>query len=87
MSNGNGHLSHVQQKMLAVLSDGLPHHRSELHACLWDDQGPIGNIKPHLNMIRKVLRPKGEDIVCIFLHRRICYRHIRLLASATDGKV
>ena len=71
----------TQQAMLDVLADGLPHTREELHACLPDELGPLGNIRRHLVAIRKVLRPKGHDIVCERVRRRSHYRHVRLLGS------
>lgn len=70
----------TQRRMLRVLADGLPHRREELHACLVDDLGALSNIQPHLSDIRKTLRPRGEDIVCEIVSRRICYRHVRLIA-------
>ena len=76
----------TQRAMLTVLADGLDHTRQELHACLPDSLGPLTNIKAHLCNLRKHLRPMGQDIVCVLVNRRICYRHVRLLASAYDGK-
>lgn len=71
----------VQQCMLSILADGLPHTRAELHACLSDELGPLRNICVHLSRIRKVLRPAGQDIVCELYRRTICYRHVYLLAQ------
>ena len=70
----------TQRRMLRVLADGLPHSRAELHACLWDERGPLSNIKTHLFKIRKVLSLRGEDIVCVLHRRTVHYRHVRLLA-------
>lgn len=79
-------LTNVQKKMLAILSDGLPHSRQELHACLSDDMGPLSNIQSHISGIRKVLRPKGQDILCEIFNRTVHYRQVRLLASAINGR-
>lgn len=76
----------VKERMLRLLSDGLPHTRQELHSCLNDDLGALSNIRAHISSIRQTLRRRGEDIVCELVTRRICYRHIRLLASAYDGR-
>ena len=70
--------------MLALLADGRPHTRAELHSCLFDTYGPLTNIKAHLTAIRKQLRPMGMEVVCEVVNRRICYRQIRLLPPA-DG--
>lgn len=71
----------TQKKLLAVLADGLPHSREELHACLWDEAGPLSNIQVHLSTIRKQLRLKGQDIVCEICHRAIHYRHVKLIST------
>ena len=75
----------TQAKMLAVLADGQPHTRAELHACLVDELGPGSNIRPHLSAIRKKLRPIGQDIICEAVNYKYFYRHIRLLAPVKSG--
>lgn len=69
----------VQLRMLSVLSDGMPHLRTELHKCLWDEQSHISAIRDPISRIRKKIRPLGQDIVCEYVDRQICYRHIVLL--------
>jgi DNA-binding response OmpR family regulator len=78
-------LTPVQSRMLGVLADGRPHTREELRACLWDEQGPVTNIQPHLTAIRKELRRQGEDILCVIVSRRICYRYVRLIPSPAQS--
>jgi len=72
----------TQRRMLALLADGRPHTRRELHALLWDEQGRLSNIQPHLTHIREHIRPKGEEIICEIRNRQICYRRVRLLGAA-----
>lgn len=74
--NGDGLT--VPQRMLKLLSDGKFHTAQELHGCLHDDMGPLENINAHITNIRKVLRPKGEDIyyrekggVSWYMHGRV----------------
>lgn len=75
----------TEKRMLAVLADGLPHTRQELHACLVDDMGALSNIRPHLTAIRRTLRAAGEDVVCE-LRSGIFYRHVKLLnGNGTNG--
>lgn len=76
----------TQQAMLKVLSDGMPHTREELHACLPDNLGALSNIRAHIANIRKALRPIGQDVVCELFRGTIHYRQIRLLASPYDGR-
>ncbi len=75
----------TQLRMLAILADGLPHTREELHACISDDLAPLSAIRSHISLMRKKLRPKGEDVICELSWRRIHYRHVRLLGSANTG--
>lgn len=70
----------TQQRILDVLSDGLPHTPEELHGCLDDELGDIENIRPHLTAIRKQIRPFGADILCVIHNRTAHYQHVRLLA-------
>lgn len=76
----------TQAKMLKVLSDGLPHPVSELQECLYDDRGIAHNVNAHLTAIRKLLRPRGEDIICQHINHSHRYRHVRLLHSPSDGQ-
>lgn len=89
-TNGNGNgkklRTTVAERILALLADGQPHTNKEVHGCLYDELGPVRNVRAHITNLRKILRPKGEDIVCEFYKMRYCYRHIRLLASACDGR-
>ena len=75
----------VGERMLKILSDGYPHTRQELHTCLDDELGALGNIKIHISILRKTLRPQGEDIVCEWGNKAITYRHIRMIGSAYSG--
>ena len=76
----------TQLAMLRVLADGCSHTREELHDCLPDELGALQNIQRHIAAIRKVLRPRGQDIVCELARGTIHYRHVRLLASAVNGR-
>ena len=71
----------VQSRMLAILRDGLPHTRQELHACLYDDCGAMSNIRCHLTLLRRVLRPKGRDILIEWINRRMHYRLVKLIRT------
>ena len=81
---GNG-FSPTQRKILAILSDGLPHKLDELTACMDSLTNPR-TLHSHLATIRIHLRPQGEDIICQFIQRQRQYRHVRLLHSSNDGK-
>ena len=71
----------VQRKMMAVLQDGNLHRPDELQACLWDDQGPVKNITPHLVAIRKVINPSGLEIICQHINHSHRYRLVRIVTA------
>ena len=75
-----------ERAILDVLADGLSHHRSQLIECLPEETGTLAKVHFHLSLIRRRLRPIGQDIICELVGQRHCYRHIRLLASSHDGK-
>ena len=77
----------TQQRILALLSDGKAHRHEEIRQCLPDELGDRHNIAAHLTAIRKVLRPRGEDIACQHIAREHYYIHVRLLHSPYDGQV
>lgn len=72
----------TQLRLLAVLNDGLPHSRRELCNCVPNDMTSWATIKVHLSNIRKKIRPRGEDVLCVVRCRRIHYQLVRLLPPA-----
>jgi hypothetical protein len=73
-------LTPTQRRMLAVLADGLSHSSQELHGCLSDDRQPVSHIHVHITGIRKLLRPRGEEVICQRLDGGTFYRWVRLSA-------
>lgn len=71
----------VELKILSVLTDGKPHRRQELLESFGDEFTSRNNLNVHLTGIRKVLRPKGQDIICELRMKAINYRWVRLLGS------
>lgn len=63
----------IQTKMLQVLSDGKPHRKAELQACLNDELAPIAT---HIMHIRRKLRQVGHDIVCEVAYCKAYYRRV-----------
>jgi hypothetical protein len=75
----------TKQRMLAVLADGQRHLRQELQACLYDELGPIKNIQCHLSVLRRELRPLGQDILCEVYNGNLYYRQVRLLNAVVSS--
>lgn len=76
----------TQQAMLQVLSDGMPHRKEDLYACL--PEGYESDMRAVITMvhkIRKKLRTVGQDIICEYSYGVYKYRHVRHLHSANDG--
>lgn len=77
----------IPQRILLLLSDGMPHSKAEIRTVLGDELMDDSTIRNHMKNLRKQL-PPGEEIVCMFgtKGRKTFYRHMRILASANDGR-
>lgn len=71
----------TQHNILQLLSDGKAHHRDELQKLVPDELASRKALTAHLVKIRKVLRLRGQDIICEFANKTIHYRHVQLLAQ------
>jgi DNA-binding response OmpR family regulator len=69
----------TERAILKVLEDGKPHPRDELRACLPDKLGNFQNVNVHVTNLRRKLRPRGHNVVCLLIQRRIHYQHVMLL--------
>lgn len=78
----------TQQRILLLLSDGLPHTREEMLGCINDELSSMRNLRTHLVLLRKKLNMVGQSILYEFqgFPPKTVYRHVRLLANACDGK-
>lgn len=76
----------TQRKILGLLSDGKPHPREQVRDCLPDYLSDYRALNTHLVNIRRNLRTKGEDIVCVFFQRRIYYQHVILLPLSENTR-
>lgn len=79
------YFSPTQQRLIDLLADGQPHLRSHLVAELHDELADRITLKSYLRRLRVKLRPRGQDIIAQSLHRRIYYRHVRLLNGPPKG--
>jgi|SRR5580658_10449155 hypothetical protein len=79
MSNGVLSFTPVQQRIMDLLSDGLPHTRREIHGCLRDEQSKVSAIGVHISDIRKKVLPTGYTFVCTLSSRKIRYRYVQLV--------
>jgi hypothetical protein len=74
----------TQRRILAVLSDGLPHSKAELEAAMLNEFNSRDAIHFHITKTRQKLLQKGETILCQASGRTRKYIHVRLLSSPND---
>jgi hypothetical protein len=72
----------TQAKILALLSDGLPHRRDDMVLAVFDQHEEKLALQMQVSLLRKILRPQGEDILCVVQGYVHYYQHVRLLGSA-----
>lgn len=71
----------IQQRLLALLSDGMYHHQSELLEQI-DSMADSNMLNQHLFKLREKLRPMGEVIITEKLGGVVRYRHCRVISIA-----
>lgn len=75
----------IEQRIIDLLSDGLPHHPYELIECIYPNiKEPSKykhNITAHIFYLRAKVRAKGEDIVTELRKGGYHYRHVILLSG------
>jgi hypothetical protein len=76
--------SPIQSRILTILADGYPHSREELRLSI-DEYASYQNVQDHVCVLRKSLRLRGQDIVCVFHRRSYYYQHVRLLGNPYSG--
>ena len=69
----------TQRMLLDALADGLPHKRDDLRRMIDPALAERGTLQAHLSNIRRTLRPRGQNILCIWHNRGFCYQWVSLL--------
>lgn len=77
----------TEQRIIDLLSDGLPHARSELMGLLNDDMTTVKTLGMHIYRIRNKLAGHGQNIITEVVggRRQIHFRYVRLIGSAYSG--
>ena len=83
MTNG---YTPTEYRILNLLKDGLPHHKTEVHKCLYDELSQLDSLAPHICRLRAKLLQRGETVVAVIRNKTTFYQHFRLLYSANDGR-
>lgn len=77
--------SPTHRRMLELLSDGEPHSKEELGACLYDELTDADQqVKVQIFRLRKRL-PASEDIRCRRHNGSTTYQHVRIMANPYRG--
>lgn len=74
-------LTATQQRFFDLMADGQRHYVEEFINLLPDTLGNLDNVEIHINNIRKVIRPLGEDIVSERIYRNKTYRRMRMIGQ------
>lgn len=69
----------TEGRIMSLLGDGMPHHHSEMRACLNDELAVEQTLSVHLCNIRK--RLTGVEIVCRLIGKSRHYQMFRKLAD------
>lgn len=76
----------IQQKILLLLSDGLPHRSEEVKTTAGYDQhdskAPLHN---QISLLRKLLRIQGQDITCHYDAGETWYRLLTITTREQAG--
>lgn len=80
------HLTRTERKILRVVSDGKPHTREELRACLLDQRSQDATVAVHLTGLRKKINPMGLDIICVWHRRQRKYQWVKLLHGKNNSE-
>lgn len=75
------HYTPVEQRILDLLSDGLPHTRADVLACLRDKLSDLNALAVRIFYLRQKVRGFGRDIVTELRKGGIHYRHVILLSG------
>ena len=76
MAKNGQEFTETERKILDLLEDGKPHRRKEVILTFGDEFTSRAALSIHLHRIRKVLNPKGQDVICQFLQRGYWYRWV-----------
>lgn len=79
MAEGSITYTPIQQRILALLSDGMPHDRWDVLKCIGDSLATLPTLHQHLYLLRLRLRMINQEILCERRQGRYMYRHVKLL--------
>lgn len=79
------HYTPIEQRIIDMLADGLPHNRAEVLDCLRDKESNLHALAMVIMRLRPKVRAMGQEIITEHHRGSIAYRHVILL-SGSDPK-
>lgn len=77
----------TQKRFLKLLRDGKPHTSEEFCELLGDEQSGKHQVHVQFSVMRRILRPRGEDIICQMVGKKAYFRLIRFESSLEEEPV
>lgn len=82
------HLTKTQRRIYEVLRDGEPHTMEEVLAAMPDPLCEKQNVRNHISIMRKVLRPAGFDILRVLGFQRFKpWVMVRLMSALCPSEI
>lgn len=75
------HLTPTEQKIIDLLSDGLPHQRADVLKCVNDRLADLHTLAVHMFNIRRKVRPFGKDVLLVTRKGGYHYQYVILLSG------
>lgn len=75
----------TEQRIIKLLSDGMPHPREDLLECMLDPMGNYVALTSHIVRLRRKVRTLNQEIVCELRRGAIYYRQIILLQQIDES--
>lgn len=67
-------LTPTERRIFELLSDGRPHRKQELFACMDDELAEWTAVKRRLTCLRKKIRDDGLEIICQVIDYHYAFR-------------
>ena len=74
-------LTETQRRIFALLADGRPHTKREIHGMLNDELAELRNVNTQVSLIRAKIRPRGLDILVQYVKKSIHFRMVQTFGS------
>lgn len=75
----------IQQQIFNLLLDERPHTKDEIRKFTLEEETASDQVVwQHMYNLRKIVRPKGEDIICFNMFGKSYYQYLRKIVTSDD---